>query len=1133
LVPTLKCLVLALLLISNAAAQQDKDNAVRTLDPAKPITQDVKGGESYKFELKAESGQFIWLAVDQDGINISLAVFDPAGKTISDADAYLAGFPEEILFISASAGTYRVEVRSPDKNAIPGRVTVNVKALRTATDKDNIRVRADTLTREALLLYRQHTNESAKKAITKYLEAQEQWHTAGQPHREATAFYMISALYGELGDKQKALEYANRAMPFAEAAERSDDAEVRRGGLESKAYILDALGTVHNGFGDKKKGLDYFQQALEVRRLIKDKPGEANTLNNIAMAYGGLGEWPKALEALTQSRAIVRELGNRRDEAILLNNMCAINKDLGQYKQALESCDDAIKIAKDLKAPDVEGVILNSTANVYSELGEYQEALDFYNRSLTIYQTVGLKSSQAIELHNIAWLHGMLGEREKANDIYNQALAIFRGMGNRSGEANTLSNIGVNYMELGDFRKALDIHQQVLPIRREVSDFPGEAITLNNLGGSYFNLNEKQKALDYYNQALAIHRKMGNLKNAAATLKNLGSVYMDLGDNSKAYEALNEGLKISRSIGDRNTEAGILSFMAKLERNRGNLVEARQRIDEALKAIELLRTSIKSQQLRASFTASFRKLYELNVNILMRLHQQQPTEGFDALALAASEQGRARSLLELLTESAARIRQGVNPQLVERERALRQKIAEKAERQMRLRGGPHTDEQVQAATKELDTLTTDYEQVLAEIRQSSPRYAALTQPKPLSVEEIQKQVLDNDTLLLEYALGEEKSFLWALTPSSIKSFELPKRSEIEATARKLYDLITGANQNVPDETPAQRTKRIAEEETNYRAAAAELSRMLFGPVASDLKNKRLLVVGDGVLQYVPFAVLSRPDSDVPLVVEHEIITLPSASVLAVLRKETRGRKPAAKTVAVLADPVFDSSDPRLKGPNRNPSANTTTDSLSDVNRSASESGLRGFARLRFSRQEAEQIEQLVPGNKKFKALDFAASRPTALTSELSDYRIIHFATHGLINNQHPDLSGMVLSLVDEQGKPQNGFVRLYDIYNMNLNADLVVLSACQTALGKEIKGEGLIGLTRAFMYAGAPRVVASLWQVDDRATAEVMARFYKGMLGSELRPAEALRAAQISMWKEKRWQAPRYWAGFTLQGEWK
>ena len=195
--------------------------------------------------------------------------------------------------------------------------------------------------------------------------------------------------------------------------------------------------------------------------------------------------------------------------------------------------------------------------------------------------------------------------------------------------------------------------------------------------------------------------------------------------------------------------------------------------------------------------------------------------------------------------------------------------------------------------------------------------------------------------------------------------------------------------------------------------------------------------------------------------------------------------------------------------------------------------MQEFVRLRFSRNEAEEIARLAPADGVLKALDFDASRDIVLRPDFGEYRIVHFATHSLLNNANPELSGVVLSLVDRAGRPQNGFLRLYDIYNLRLNADLVVLSACQTALGEEIKGEGLVGLTRGFLYAGAPRVVATLWKVDDRATSEAMKRFYEGILARGQRPAAALRDAQVAMWKAKGWEAPYYWAAFTLQGEWR
>jgi CHAT domain-containing protein len=285
-----------------------------------------------------------------------------------------------------------------------------------------------------------------------------------------------------------------------------------------------------------------------------------------------------------------------------------------------------------------------------------------------------------------------------------------------------------------------------------------------------------------------------------------------------------------------------------------------------------------------------------------------------------------------------------------------------------------------------------------------------------------------------------------------------------------------------------------------------------------------------VLQFIPFASLPDPTNARLLMLDHEIVTAPSTAVVALLRQETANRKPAPKTLAVFADPVFSSNDPRVANAQ---SAHAAQGAATDALRSAGELGLGDLRRLRFSRQEAEEITRYTNNDLKLEAVDFQASRALATSAELGQYRIVHFATHGLINNTHPELSGVVLSLVDEKGRPQNGFLRLYDLYNLKLSADLVVLSACQTALGKQIRGEGLVGLTRGFMYAGAPRVVSSLWQIDDRATAEFMKRFYEQMLGQKLRPAAALRAAQISMQKDPRWNQPHYWAAFTLQGEWK
>jgi CHAT domain-containing protein len=276
--------------------------------------------------------------------------------------------------------------------------------------------------------------------------------------------------------------------------------------------------------------------------------------------------------------------------------------------------------------------------------------------------------------------------------------------------------------------------------------------------------------------------------------------------------------------------------------------------------------------------------------------------------------------------------------------------------------------------------------------------------------------------------------------------------------------------------------------------------------------------------------LQDPSGHGPLLERHEVVFLPSASILATLRREEGGREPAPHAVAVLADPVFDAGDPRVEARSRASPAGTELVATAIPVRDAGLQG--GLVRLFHSREEAAAILSVAPADS-LSALDFDASRETVLGGVLGQYRIVHLATHGLLNPRHPELSGLVFSTVDRQGRPRRGFVAANEIYNLRLSADLVVLSACQTALGKEVRGEGLLSLTRGFMYAGAKRVVASTWEVADRATAELMRRFYAHLLKDGLNPAQALRAAQLELRREPRWSAAYYWAGFTLQGDWR
>src|SRR5262245_3493759 len=1074
---------------SARGAAQSADDEL-SLEPGKPVERELSGGQSHFYKITMTSGQYLQVTVNQQGIDMLVALFTPDSKKVGEADIEKAAVGSKtISAIAEATGAYRIEVRSVEKTAQIGRYQVRIEELREATAEDKYRVAADSLFREAEQL-RQGTLEAKRKCVEKYYEALD--------------------LYRRAGDRKR------------------------------EAETLNNVGLVHHSLGETQKALDKFKEALPLRQAVDDRRGEAITLNNIGLVYRALGEMQKALEKYNEALPLRRAEGDRRGEAITLNNIGLVYRSLGEPQKALEKYNEALTIFQTVTVGDRadQAVTLNNIGEIYRALGEMQKALEKHNEALSLRRAVGDRSGEAVTLNNIGGVYYSLGETQKALERYNEALPLRRAIGDRRGEAATLNNVGAVYDSLGEMRKALDNYNEALPITRAISDRRVEAITLNNIGTAYRSLGETQKALEKYNEALTIFRTVGDRAEQGGTLNNIGEVYRALGEIQKALDKFDEALSLSRAVGDRNGEAAALLGIGRVEQKRGNLTQARQTVEQAVGMIESLRTNITGPEFRASYFASRQEFYEFYIDVLMQMHKQNQAAAFDAVALAISERARARSLLELLTEASADIRQGVDGSLLERERSLQQRLNAKAAAQVSLLNRKHTPEQADAAAKEIATITDEYEEIQAQIRARSPRYAALTQPQPLGLTEIQQQGLDEDTLLLEYALGEQRSYLWVVSHPAIDSYELPPRAEIEAATRRVYEL------------GAARPKSRTPPDPQFIAQARALSGMLLGPAAAQLGAKRLVVVAPGALSYLPFAALpapedkKRPAGDYePLVAKHEVVSVPSASVLSIIRREMAGRRRAAKSVAVLADPVFEESDPRLESvKNGNSSGETPAAPASDVELSELTRSIRtmnfsdaraGFTRLAFSRQEAQSIIALTPKGTGLKATDFSANRALALSRQLNQYRILHFATHGLLNSERPELSGLVFSLINQEGKPQDGFLRLHEIYNLQLNADLVVLSACETGLGKEIKGEGLIGLTRGFMYSGAPRVVASLWNVDDLATEELMKLFYQRMLKDGMPAGAALRAAQLELSGQKRWASPYFWAGFALHGEWK
>ena len=969
-----------------------------------------------------------------------------------------------------------------------------------------------------------------------------------------------------------------------------------------RVQLLQAWAASYMQRGDFAQAEKKYEQAIaESSPLGEDSLTLAANMDNLGMLFWKRGDLTRAGEYCRRALAIRTKVApNSLALAQSLDSVGAVVR----YPRGsgLTEAEDyfrrALAIQTSLAPRGLDmASSLNSLGIVAWQRGELAQAEDYLQRALDIAERLrpgGLEV--AFSWNELGTVADLQGDPAKSKSRYTKSLAIRRKLAPRSWEVSqSVHNLGLLAQEQGDAPKGEYFTRQALEIDIELGgpeslDVAGDYNDLCYLAEDRGNLEEAEK---YGLQALAIEENIADDGlYLAETLNSLGELSRRRADWAAAENYYRQALAIREKLAFGSADhAATLAGLASVMRNQGQMDAAQGLYEEALNALESQTARLGgSEEIRSGFRATHAGYYKEYVDLLLERNRPE-------LALQALERSRARMLLEMMTAAHVEIREGADAQLLERERRLQSNLTGQLAGRIRLLSAPHSEEQLSAIQKEIEETLATHRQVEEEIRSSNPRYAALAQPEALSVKEIQQQLLDPETLLLEYSLGGERSHVFLISQNSLTSYSLPKRSEIEMLARSVYGLLTEPNRVIKDETEAARKIRLARASQRYERAVTALSQMIVGPLAGELGNKRLLIVSDGALQYIPFGILpclstmsqghgsfsrrslreslpreSLPQPDQPrLVDEHEIVNLPSASVLAVLRREEVNRGKGSKSVAVLADPVFDSADPRVEAFGGNQGSRpegrdaakrqsafwsslpasrllrSESDVTSDINSNGgsninSNSGAERQSReiqelhlnrLWFTRLEADTIVASAGRDQAMEAVDFKASRSAATSRELAQYRIVHFATHGLLDSRNPELSGLVFSMVDAKGRPQNGFLDLQDIYNLELPVEMVVLSACETGLGKEVDGEGLVGLTRGFMYAGASRVVASLWRVSDVATAKLMGLFYKAMQRDGMPAAAALRTAQIEMRRQKRWAAPYYWAGFQIQGEWR
>jgi Uncharacterized protein conserved in bacteria len=763
---------------------------------------------------------------------------------------------------------------------------------------------------------------------------------------------------------------------------------------------------------------------------------------------------------------------------------------------SIEKYEQALRLWRRLDEPYEEAIALYGLGWSYSDLGSYgmvkfplplhrvrwsyesREAhvnsIRCFEQAFAIMKRLNIHYGQAITRAGLAWPNLYIGKNREALENFFEAWQFFRSTGNKKGEAIAVYGLGWVHAVLNEDQEALDCFSKALPLRREVNDKKGEAITLIGMSRMESRLGHERLAIEHASEAFDIFETQSDTHGMASAKLVIGWAHKALNELPLALTSFQKAFWI-QGDNDGTGKAAALYGVAHVLAQQGDLRGALSQMQLVLHIIEPLRERGSDGDLRTYYFANVQEYYEFYIDLLMRRYQREGDPQIAVEALAANEHARARELLAILAE-----------------------------------------------TKDLP-----------------PQSASSDLGHALSVSEIQS-LLDDQTLLLEYFLGKERSYLWLVSSKGVWSYQLPNRAELESRAIRMYDLLASREQPITNSRTQVRLDRL-EREKQIEAEAVDLGRLLLEPVAGRLETKRLVIVTQGALQMIPFSALSIPDKRSstqvfkPIILNHEVIGLPSGSVLKLLRQSASRRRPV-KELAIVADPVFAKSDVRVLSYRSHLPDREYGRPVSTVVAASGESDTRSlnqFRRLYGSRWEAQQIASLVPPDQRLLVLDFNANKQRVVGGALDAYRIIHFATHAIINDTDPPLSRIVLSQVDEKGNGSDGDLLLREIYTMRLNAELVVLNACRTGLGPDIKGEGLVGLTSGFMQAGVPRILVSLWSIEDRAAAELMVKFYRRLLGERgLTPALALREVQLEMWRSNGSSSIRQWAAFTLHGDW-
>ena len=1076
------------------------------------VTRELRGSEVHRFALSRVGD--IRVAIENQGRGTILDITKPSGERILrtanwrnseglhsatltvDDPVILTVLPDEAI---APPGNYRLSVHSftADDSFYEAERAMSLGAdLLLKHYFGEADTREDALSQLLLAAEKFRAGDNRPRLADALFEAAGVNFNLGE-HREAARLYLeAEELWRSLGD-ERGLSSAElqrglidwRTNKLESAIRLFQKTAIRRKNLGDTffhAQAINNLGLVYRYLGDARSAIQYFEQALENWQgdidLLAANPG--------AVDFNAVEQPPWLFDAL-----------------IAMNNLGWATELLADTGRTERILLQALSLSEYLNRGRMAAEIRSNLGRLKYKTGDLQSALDYADESLAYFTSSSTDEIWASHSYQTrALVYRATGDIVRAELALREALRLRTAERDPVSRAETILALAELTMEDNRTAETLDHIDSALALLGEGHiNRSIRARSFDLAGRAYLAAARHDLAVSNHNTAVDLYASAGDIRGEAVARANRALTRRAMGPGPEPDADLREALRLSILVEDRLLRFRILTEQAHLFTLNGQQKNALETANEALSISERLREEIVDPVLLRYFAATQRNAHDVLVAVAI-------AEGDLERAWLAADEARARRFNDLLGQSESDNKSLSDSQQLRYETLLQMRAARTEERTALLsRKHP---ENIEKHRENIARVRSELSAIVSEIDNIHSRVAGspASKPTPVSLSKLQSVLGDTD-VLLEFYFGNLTSGVWQIGRESISYRAIPGLTDISSDLTPLLDSVRRYSNEPP-------------------AGLHGLSSVLLGAKRElDASASNIIVVPDGPLYYLPFSVLLDPATDFrePLIASRNVSYLPSVAALFELTARDRD---TGTGIAVVADPIFTRDDPRAQPllAGSAPAAAMPPDR--ELLRSAERAGRTGFSRLPGTGNESRAIGNAAGDNEVFVALGADANRELVLSGALNGFRIIHFATHGILDAEEPALSGLVLSAISADGTPQLQFLRSQDVATLKLRADLIVLSGCDTGLGRMVRGEGLVGLSRAFFYAGANQVVSSLWPVPDRATAELMRHFYREMLQNGLSPASALRRAKLSIRAERRWQEPYYWAAFIIQGDW-